>query len=126
MDDVASLPDLCAVIARSAATLKDQKKKLRSSVSESGSEWQTIIMALTVVMEELAIAGAATLPLSYADQELLSPYPDAATWRVLLASNPEAASKRFSALLLHQAQTSLRLEFNAVESMAIYRTLRDA
>jgi hypothetical protein len=125
-EDMASLPDLCAIIMRNASILKSQKKKLANSVSNITPEWQGILIALTVVMEELEIAGQATLPLSNANQELLAPYPDATTWRALLASNPQAATKQFSELLLHQAQASLRVEFNAVESMAIYRAVRDA
>jgi hypothetical protein len=73
------------------------------------------------VIEELALAGQATRPVSDANQELLAPYPDATGWRALLASTPEAATKRYSALLLQQAQASLRVEFNAVESMRSIR-----
>jgi hypothetical protein len=83
-------------------------------------------MALTIVLEELEIAGQGTLPLSNANQKLLAPYPDATAWRALLASNPQAATKRFSELLLQQTQPSLRVEFNVLESMAISRALRDA
>lgn len=124
IDDVASLPKLCAIITRNMKILESQQKPLNSA-SNSSAEWETILLALAVLMEEWEIAKQTTLPLSNANKELLAPYPDAAAWQVLLDSNPHAATERFSTLLLQQAQVASRLEFNALESMAIYRMLRN-
>jgi hypothetical protein len=49
-DDVANLPDLCAIISNNVSILKEQKKMLRSSIRSNTPEWLGIIRSLSVLI----------------------------------------------------------------------------
>jgi len=121
--DGAHLVDLCATITLCASFLISQKKPLKRKWSKYPPEWENLITALCVMIEELTVAEQWQLPLSTKDTMLHAPYLNAVAWQELHSHDPDAAIRRFHALLLQQARTGIRLEFNALESMAIYRML---
>jgi hypothetical protein len=120
--DLASLPRICDTIQDGVRILQMQEKAFTSNVARMSEEWRCMVIALTAVMDERALFGQQTLP-PLPDDAPLTPYPDAAAWRALIASDPAAARRQAQDLRLQQARVGLRTEFNALESLAIGRKL---
>jgi hypothetical protein len=123
-DDLASLSDICYKIAGGVRILQAQEKPFTSDIAHMSEEWRCMVIALTVVIDERALFGQQMLP-PLPDDAPLVPYLNGPAWRALVASDPVAARTRVEDLELQRARVGLRTEFNALESMAIYRRLRD-